>query len=342
MAKSLKEIEDLFWEAQKEKRKNNVGSALDRSTPKAGKRSHHTTNNDNAPVITDDCVTTDAPVIAGLTRNLTLGKVLLVLFFIIGMAIFIYPPLSDYIARRNVVAGANTYERNTSSLSTEEKDKLLAEAKDYNDSLSNEKVEDPFIPGSGRAISANYNKVLNTEDGIMGYVDIPKISVYLPIRHGSGEEALTKGAGHIEQTHLPIGGEGNLSVITAHTGFTGADMFNSLIEIQKGDTFMLHILDQTTTYRVDDIAVIDPEDIEKLLPVKGKDYATLVTCTPYGINSHRLLVRGERIPNAEEAITVAREIPFPWRLVVMTGISVVIFVVILVWNMTSAKKSKRQ
>ena len=102
--------------------------------------------------------------------------------------------------------------------------------------------------------------------------------------------------------------------------------------MQKGDTFMLHVLDQTTTYRVDDIAVIDPEDIEKLLPVKGKDYATLVTCTPYGVNSHRLLVRGERIPNVEEAITAAREIPFPWRLVVMTGISVVIFVVILVWN----------
>ena len=315
MARSLEEIEAAYWAKQKE-------ADEAKSTPT------HRKDGDL--------------VMAGSTRNLVLGKVLLVLFFIIGMAIFIYPPFSDYIARRNVVVGANKYELNTSSLSSEEKNRLLTEAKDYNDSLSNEKVEDPFIPGSGRAISANYNKVLNTEDGIMGYVDIPSLSIYLPIRHGSGEDALTKGAGHIEQTHLPIGGEGNLSVVTAHTGFTGADMFNRLIEMKKGDTFMLHVLDQTTTYQVDDIAVIDPEDIEKLLPVGDKDYATLVTCTPYGVNSHRLLVRGERIPNVEEAITVAREIPFPWRLVVMTGISLAIFVVILGWNMTSAKKSKRQ
>ena len=266
------------------------------------------------------------------------SKLLMILCFLIGMMIFIYPPLSDYIARRNVVSGANTYERNTSSLSSEEKNRLLTEAKDYNDSLSNEKVEDPFIPGSGRAISANYNKVLNTEDGIMGYIDIPGISIYLPIRHGSSEEALTKGAGHIEQTHLPIGGEGNLSVITAHTGFAGADMFNRLIEMKEGDTFMLHVLDQTTTYRVDDISVIDPEDIAKLLPVEGRDYTTLVTCTPYGVNSHRLLVRGERIANVGDAITTTRTIPFPWRLVVMSAISVFIFVAIWIWNSHQDKK----
>ena len=269
-------------------------------------------------------------------------KILMIVCFLIGMTIFIYPPLSDYIARRNVVAGANTYERNTSSLSSEEKNRLLTEAKEYNDSLSSEKVEDPFVPGSGRAISANYNKMLNTEDGIMGYVDVPGISVYLPIRHGSSEEALTKGAGHIEQTHLPIGGEGNLSVITAHTGFAGADMFNRLIEMEIGDTFMIHILDQTATYQVDDIAVIDPEDIAKLLPVVGKDYATLVTCTPYGVNSHRLLVRGERIPNVEDAITAAKEVPFPWRLVVMSGISVFIFVVIWVWNSRRGNEKGRR
>ena len=268
-------------------------------------------------------------------------KILMIACFLIGMTIFIYPPLSDYIARRNVVAGANTYERNTSSLSGDEKNRLLTKAKDYNDSLSNEKVEDPFVPGSGRAISANYNKVLNTEDGIMGYVDIPTLSIYLPIRHGSSEETLTKGAGHIEQTHLPIGGEGNLSVITAHTGFAGADMFNRLVEMEIGDTFMIYILDQTTTYQVDDIAVIDPEDIEKLLPVEGKDYATLVTCTPYGVNSHRLLVRGERIPNVEEAITAAKAIPFPWRLVVMIGISVFIFVAIWVWNYHRDNKRRK-
>ena len=270
-----------------------------------------------------------------MARNLlkrNKDKLLMIVCFLIGMAIFIYPPLSDYIARRNVVSGANTYERNVSSLSTEEKNRLLAEAKNYNDSLSNGKIEDPFVLGSGRAVSANYNKMLNTGDDIMGYVDIPSLSIYLPIRHGVGEEVISKGAGHIEQTHLPIGGEGNLSVITAHTGFTGADMFNRLVEMQEGDIFMIHVLDQTATYRVDDITVIDPEDIEKLLPVQGKDYTTLLTCTPYGVNSHRLIVRGERIPNIEETVSAARTIPFPWRLVVMSGMSIVIFVGILVWN----------
>ena len=329
MAKSLKDIEIEFQERQKRQHVGNENHGATKGAPY-----NRPAQNDNGPVIADDLV------IAGSTRNLKIDKLLLVLFFIIGMSIFIYPPLSDYIARRNVVVGANSYEQNISSLSTEEKNRLMAEAKEYNDSLSNETVEDPFIPGSGRAISANYNKVLNTEDGIMGYVDIRKISVYLPIRHGSSEDVLTKGAGHIEQTHLPIGGEGNLSVVTAHTGFAGADMFNRLIELEIGDTFMLHVLDQTTTYRVDDISVIDPEDIEKLLPVEGKDYTTLITCTPYGVNSHRLLVRGIRIPNVEEAIATTREIPFPWRLVVMSGISIFIFIVILVWNSRRDKKRR--
>ena len=259
-------------------------------------------------------------------------KIIMVLLFLVGMGIFIYPNLSDYVARRNVIQGATSYHQNTSKLSREEKHKLLAAAKAYNEALNSKKVEDPFIPGSGRAIPVNYTEILNTEDGVMGYVDIPKIKVYLPIRHGSAEETLTKGVGHIEQTHLPVGGKGNLSVITAHTGFTGADMFNRLIEMQIGDIFMIHVLDEITTYEVDDISVIEPEEIEKLLPIKDKDYVTLLTCTPYGINSHRLLVRGHRIPNKAEAIQTAKEIPFPWRLVVMSGVSVVIFTLIIVWS----------
>ena len=269
------------------------------------------------------------------------ARVLMTLLFLIGMGIFIYPSLSDYIARRNVIQGVTSYERHTSSLSKEEKAQLLAMAKEYNEALNSEKVEDPFIPGSGRAIPANYIDILNTEDSIMGYVDIPKIQIYLPIRHGTDEEALNKGAGHIEQTHLPVGGKGNLSVITAHTGFTGADMFNRLTEMKEGDIFMIHVLGETTTYEVDDVSVIEPEEVEKVMPIKDRDYVTLLTCTPYGINSHRLLVRGERISNRTEEMQTAKAISFPWRLVVMSGVSVLMFVLVLVWNGWRDKNNMR-
>jgi LPXTG-site transpeptidase (sortase) family protein len=306
MARSLKEIEASFLEEQKRQLEEGQKRKAKKKSRKGLKEKHK--------------------------KNTKLDKVLLVLFFIIGMAIFIYPSVSDYVARRNVIQGASTYKREISSLSKAERDKLLKEAEEYNASLGSEKVEDPFVPGSGRAISANYNKVMNTKDGIIGYVDIPRLKIYLPIRHGSEEDVLTKGAGHVEQTHFPIGGEGNLSVITAHTGFTGADMFNRLIEMKLKDTFMIHVLDETLTYEVDDISVIDPEDIEKLLPVQGKDYVTLLTCTPYGVNSHRLIVRGHRIVNAPREVKTVQEVPFPWRLVIMCGMAILMFTLIIIWN----------
>ena len=259
-----------------------------------------------------------------------------------GLGIFIYPTLSDYLARRNVVTGANNYEKKVVELSKAEIEKMWQEAEEYNDSLNGDPVPDPFIPGSGRILPENYLRVLDTGDGIMGYIDIPKIKVYLPINHGTSEEVLTKGAGHIEQTTLPIGGEGNLSVITAHTGFAGAEMFNRLIEIVEGDTFMIRVLDKVFTYQVDDIHVIDPEDLESLFPVEGKDYVTLVTCTPYGVNSHRLLVRGERIANTPEAVKREVTTPFPWKLVIMIIVSIMMFVLTLIWNNREKSKRTRQ
>jgi len=231
-------------------------------------------------------------------------RILLILVFFLGLAIFTYPALSDYMTRRNVAQGATTYGEQITQLSDEVIAGMWEEARVYNDSLNGVPVPDPFIPGSGRVLPENYRSVLDVGEGIMGYVDIPNINVYLPIRHGVSDEVLEKGAGHIEQTTLPIGGIGNHSILTAHTGLTSAEMFNRLTEVVKGDMFLLHVLDKTFTYEVDEITVILPEEIEKLLPVEGEDYVTLVTCTPYGVNSHRLLVRGTRIPNVAE---VARE-----------------------------------
>jgi len=269
-------------------------------------------------------------------------RFLLILAFLLGLAIFIYPTLSDYMARRNVIRGANTYEQQITQLSEEEIEQMWKEARAYNDSLNGNPVPDPFIPGSGRVLPDNYLSVLDMEDGIMGYVDIPEIKIYLPIRHGTSDKVLELGAGHIEQTTLPIGGVGNLSILTAHTGFTGAEMFNRLTELKNEDIFMIHVLDETFTYEVEDIRVILPEEIESLLPVVGEDYVTLVTCTPYGVNSHRLLVRGTRIENIEEVVSVVEELVFPWKVILMIVIAILMILLILVWKTRQDRKKQRR
>ena len=267
------------------------------------------------------------------------GGLLLILTFLIGLGIFIYPTLSDYVARRNVVQSASTYERKITDLSDEAIDDMWEKAEVYNNSLKGDPVLDPFISGSGRVLQEDYLKVLDMEDSIMGYVDIPSIRVYQPIRHDTSEEVLKRGAGHIEQTALPIGGEGNLSVITAHTGFAGAEMFNRLIELEIDDTFLIHVLDETFTYQVDDIKVILPEEVESLLPVEGKDYVVLMTCTPYGVNSHRLLVRGIRTANTlESEMFIPEQVTFPWHLVMMVAGAMMMMALVIIWNKYSNKK----
>ena len=260
------------------------------------------------------------------------GKAFLILAFLLGLAIFIYPTLSDYLTRRIVIQEADTYDKHITELSGEVIDEMWEEAIAYNNSLNGNPVPDPFIPGSGRVLPENYLRVLDIEDGIMGYVDIPDIRVYLPIRHGTSDEALEKGAGHIEQTSLPIGGLGNHSILTAHTGLVGAEMFNRLIELKRGDVFRIHVLDETFRYEVDDINVILPEEIESLLPVAGEDYVTLVTCTPYGVNSHRLLVRGTRIEDVEDVERVVRKQEVPWKLLLVIIVAMLMLIWVLVWK----------
>ena len=270
------------------------------------------------------------------------SRILLILVFFLGLAIFIYPALSNYIARNHVVRDSNIYQRNITQLSDEVIEKMWEEAKVYNDSLNGVPVPDPFIPGSGRVLPENYRSVLDVEEGIMGYVEIPSIKVYLPIRHGVSEEVLEKGAGHIEQTTLPIGGVGNHSVITAHTGFAGAEMFNRLTELVKGDTFLLHVLDKTFTYEVDDITVILPEEIENLLPVEGEDYVTLVTCTPYGVNSHRLLVRGSRMPNVRDVETEIMQVSSSYILIIVVTVAMLVFIFLRIGLKQKEKKRREK
>ena len=242
---------------------------------------------------------------------------------------------------RNVIHGANTYNNRITRLSDEVIEEMWEEARTYNENLNGNTVPDPFIAGSGRVLPENYTSVLNMGEGIMGYVDIPEIRVYLPIYHGVAEETLEKGAGHIEQTGLPIGGIGNLSVITAHTGFAGASMFDKLIDLVKGDIFRIHVLNETFIYEVDDIRVIMPEEIESLIPVNTEDYVTLITCTPYGINTHRLLVRGRRIENIEIQEKI-QQVPFPIEIFWMIPVVVTLFAIPLIWSRLQEKQNKRR
>ena len=175
-----------------------------------------------------------------------------------------------------------------------------AEAEKYNENLAGDPVHDPFIMGSGYVLPDNYQEVLNLNgDGVMGYVEIPSIDVYLPIYHGTSEETLEKGAGHLDVTALPIGGLNRHSVISAHRGLPSAQLFTRLDEMEEGDVFYLHILDRILAYEVDQITVIEPEELSSLAPEADKDLVTLLTCTPYAVNTHRLLVRGTRVPYEE-------------------------------------------
>ena len=200
-------------------------------------------------------------------------KILLIvsfLFMLVGVGIFLYPTVSNYFATKNQTTAIRTYDEKIEESNEEELKEELEKAQDY-------------------------KEVLNiTNDGIMAYIEIPKISVYLPIYHGTSEEVLQKGVGHIESTSLPIGGTSTHSVLTGHTGLPSAELFTKIDELVVGDFFYIHVLDQLLTYVIYETKVILPDEIDELQITNGEDYITLVTCTPYGVNTHRLLVKAKR------------------------------------------------
>ena len=226
-----------------------------------------------------------------------------VLLFAAGAGIFLYPAISNYLAERQQTEVIHTYQAKVDEMEQAEIDAAWQEAVEYNENLAGDPVHDPFIMGSGYVLPDNYEEVLNVNgDGVMGYIDIPKIDVYLPIYHGTSEEVLEEGAGHLEMTALPIGGENRHPVISAHRGLPSAELFTRLDEMEIGDEFYIHVLDETLAYEVDQIEVILPEELSLLQPEEDRDLLTLLTCTPYAVNTHRLLVRGTRVPYVESAV----------------------------------------
>lgn len=238
-------------------------------------------------------------------------KILLIISIILilgGLVIFLYPTISNYLAEKNQVEIIREYEEMVVQINENQINQEMQKAQTYNENLSGEPVHDPFVEGSGYALPENYTEVLNlAKDGVMAYIEIPKISVYLPIYHGTSNEVLENGVGHIQSTSVPIGGESTHSVLTGHTGLPSAELFTRLDELVVGDIFYIHVLNEVLTYKIYETKVILPDEIDELQITSGRDLITLVTCTPYGVNTHRLLVKAERT-EYEEYVTDEKEI----------------------------------
>ena len=229
-------------------------------------------------------------------------NLLILLLVLAGIVSLAYPYISFWLAGRSQSYVIQKNEKSWEALTAEQIEAEWERAQAYNDALSPNAIYDPF--GSEHAgMDRDYLSLLNLgEDGVMGSINIPKITVELPIFHGTAAATLENGVGHMEGSALPVGGEGTHAVLTGHTGLNTAKLFTDLTQLTMGDEFYIQVLDQVLAYRVDQILVVEPTDLEAILPVPGKDYVTLVTCTPYGVNSHRLLVRGERMDDPPEEI----------------------------------------
>lgn len=219
-----------------------------------------------------------------------LPTIITLVIFLCGLILFLYPTVSnlynEYMNEKMVVS----YEKEVNSISKDL----------FNEEKKNAKLYNKYMRDTAKLkeLGLTYENVLNpTKDGGMGYIEIPKISVTLMIYHSVDEDNLQDGLGHVKETALPIGGESTHSVIAGHTGLPSAKLLTNLDRLTIGDKFYIHVLDEVLTYRVDNIAVVEPEDSSLTRVVKGQDNVTIVTCTPYGINSHRLLVRGVRVGN---------------------------------------------
>ena len=230
-----------------------------------------------------------------------LSTVILVFLLLIGLSLLLYPTVSDYWNSFHQTRAIATYAENVAKLDNNQYDQRWEEARAYNGALCFR--SNPYYLSEEQ--KAQYESLLDVSGlGVMGYIEIPEIDVSLPIYHGTEESVLQIAVGHLEWSSLPVGGESTHCVLSGHRGLPSAKLFTNLDKLQTGDIFMLRVLDNVLTYEVDQILIVEPQETGALRIEEGKDYCTLVTCTPYGINTHRLLVRGHRIDNIEEAKTV--------------------------------------
>lgn len=276
-----------------------------------------------------------------MKKNKTI--IIAVILILLALGLALYPLISETINKQLSQSTIIQYNNQVNTLTEEKKDEYLQEAERYNNNLSSV-VSDSFSPDAFK-VSDEYNKVLSvTDDGLIGSVTIPKIECSLPIYHGSSESELDKGAVHMANTSFPIGGESTHAVISAHTAYPGKEFFNKLTELKVDDVFKINVLDLTLYYKVTDIYTVLPNDSEKLRIVKDKDLCTLVTCTPYSVNTHRLLVRGERIyphdMTAEEKETLETKSTNSFMLIIFIIIIILLILIILIIIIYHRRKKK--
>lgn len=236
------------------------------------------------------------------------GKILRIIGYLLGFSVLLYPTVSNYLQEKNATTIVSSYEQTLQNVQPEEEQQIFTQAAAYNASLTAiSSVEDPFSNGTQEESEA-YSAALNLDgNGMMGYLKIPKIRVTLPIYHGTEEPVLQKGVGHVGNTSLPIGGKSTHSVLTGHRGLPSAELFTDLDQLEIGDLFFVKVMHETLAYEIDQIQTVLPEQTEALKIVPEQDLMTLVTCTPYAVNTHRLLVRGHRVPYEERLEEEAME-----------------------------------
>jgi len=267
--------------------------------------------------------------------------------FIVGIGIMTYPAISNYLSECTQGEIIDTYKDDVEQIADEDKRAIKEKAMEYNRALLGTVVlTDPFDEDEKQRQDQEYLEILNIrEDGMMGYVEIPSIDVYLPIYHGTKAKALDKGVGHLSSTSLPVGGIGTHTVLSAHRGIPSARLFTDLPELELGEVFYLKVLGETLAYETNQIKVVEPQNTQDLLIDIDKDYVTLLTCTPYGVNSHRLLVRGSRIPYEEETRKKIEEIKTEskwrktYRLAIAIGVEIVL-ILLLIRAICSRRRKK--
>ena len=229
------------------------------------------------------------------------STVIVILMIVAGLSLLLYPTVSNYLKSLSYRRTIANYVTSVEPMDDGRHEELLEAAQAYNERLS-ERNEFMLLPSKEQ--QTEYDSLLNIDgSGIMGYVSIPKINVALPVYHGTSDEVLQSGVGHLEGSSLPVGGPGTHSVLSAHTGLPSSRLFTDIDHLVEGDSFTVQVLKETLVYQVDQIQVVLPNEADALRIEPGEDYCTLLTCTPYGVNTHRLLVRGRRIvtPAQEEA-----------------------------------------
>lgn len=264
-------------------------------------------------------------------------NILIMLIGLAGAGLLAYPSVADWWNSFHQSRAVASYAQAVADLDEATYDKLLSEAEDYNKKLA----ESGIIWQMSKKQIKEYNGLLNINDtGIMGYIDIPKINVQLPIYHGTDESVLQIAIGHIAGSSLPIGGKNTHCIVSGHRGLPSAKLFTDIDKMTEGDVFTMTVLDRTVTYEVDQIRIVEPTNLSDLQIVDGKDYCTLVTCTPYGINTHRLLVRGHRIKNLNGDADIVADGLQIQPVYVAPFIALPILIILIVWMFVSTQSRK--